>query len=654
MSAHDDVDTDEIFDPIDWNTVSDDIDLDVWNRLNTNLWLPEKIALSNDLPTWKTLSDTEKLVTMRVFAGLTLLDTIQGTVGAISLLPDAVTPHEEAVLLQIAYMEAVHARSYSSIFTTLSNTEDINAVFRWARENPELQTKARIIVGRYRDADPLMRKAASTILESFLFYSGFYIAFKWASMAKLTNTADIIRLILRDECLVGETELLTPTGWRSVAEISTEDQVMQWNPDGTMDFVHPVAVSSHEASETYHLSNKQGHVQQHVSPGHRVIVKRGEKVLEIKAGDLRPQDLDVRTTFVNTGVLTGTEHEPMTAVERLLIAIQADGSFDTSTVNAEGKPRRNGSVSGHVPCTFSLARERKITRLRALAEQAGWEVRDRGVDDRGRTNLQIMVPVDAPRTKKLADIRRYDEMSAQWCAEAIEEVALWDGHVVKENPERITYGSIDPENSLWVQTVASLAGYRTHWGVRTDDRKGTFSDLYRVQIHRGLNWTGAQAVQIEKRDAEKVYGIQVPSSYLLTRLNGSVVVTGNSVHGYYIGYKFQLALRQLPADEQKRITDEVYSLIYELYENEVVYTEDLYDPIGWTEDVKAYLRYNANKALANLGMDPLFPEDSTKMSEAIRSSIDPGAGETHDFFSGSGNAYFMPKTEATEDDDWDF
>jgi ribonucleoside-diphosphate reductase beta chain len=35
---------------------------------------------------------------MRVFTGLTLLDTIQSTVGPVPLIPDAVTRHGEAVL----------------------------------------------------------------------------------------------------------------------------------------------------------------------------------------------------------------------------------------------------------------------------------------------------------------------------------------------------------------------------------------------------------------------------------------------------------------------------------------------------------------------------------------------------------------------------
>src|SRR3546814_11293652 len=83
---------------------------------------------------------------MRVFTGLTLLDTIQGTVGAISLIPDAVTPHEEAVYTNIAFMESVHAKSYSSIFSTLISTKEIDEAFRWSEENENLQRKARIIL----------------------------------------------------------------------------------------------------------------------------------------------------------------------------------------------------------------------------------------------------------------------------------------------------------------------------------------------------------------------------------------------------------------------------------------------------------------------------------------------------------------------------
>lgn len=189
---------------INWNRLEDEKDLEVWNRLTVNFWLPEKVPLSNDVQSWATLRPAERELTIRVFTGLTLLDTIQNTIGAPSMMPDAQTPHEEAVLSNIAFMEAVHARSYSSIFSTLCLTPEVDAAFRWAEENPHLQAKARLILDEYKaGSDPLKRKIASVFLESFLFYSGFYLPMYWSSRAKLTNTADLIRLIIRDEAVHG-------------------------------------------------------------------------------------------------------------------------------------------------------------------------------------------------------------------------------------------------------------------------------------------------------------------------------------------------------------------------------------------------------------------------------------------------------------------
>lgn len=311
---------------INWNRIEDDTDLTIWNRLTSNFWLPEKIPLSNDTTSWNTLTPEEKLLTTRVLTGLTLLDTIQGTVGAVSLIPHALTPHEEAVYTNIAFMESVHAKSYSSIFSTLCSTEEIDDTFRWGRENPYLQKKARMIVDRYDGDDPHKRKIASTLLESFLFYSGFYLPLYWATKAKLTNTADIIRLIIRDE----------------------------------------------------------------------------------------------------------------------------------------------------------------------------------------------------------------------------------------------------------------------------------------------------------------------------------------AVHGYYIGYKYQLGIADLSEQLKDRYKDFTYDLLMDLYDNEVLYTRDLYDGVGLSEDVVGFLNYNANKALMNLGYEPLFPKEATNFSPAVLTSLSPDSNETHDFFSGSGSSYTIGTTEVTEDEDWDW
>ena len=173
--------TDLSIKPINWNRVEDPVALEVWNKLTNNFWLPEKIPLSNDNKSWNTLTQEEKDTVNHVFAGLTTLDTVQAQVGAISLMEDARSQQEEAVYTNIAFMESVHAKSYSSIYTTLNSSDTINEIFRWAENNEFIQKKESIILSHYHGDDPLKRKIASVMLESFLFYSGFYLPL-WLSL----------------------------------------------------------------------------------------------------------------------------------------------------------------------------------------------------------------------------------------------------------------------------------------------------------------------------------------------------------------------------------------------------------------------------------------------------------------------------------------
>lgn len=223
---------------INWNNAEreDPTSYKVWKKLTDNFWLPEKIAISSDLPTWGTLTDEEKLLTMRVFTGLTMLDTIQSRFGAPSLLRDARSLFEEAVYGNIIFMEAVHAKSYSNIFSTLANTTEINSAFRWSQENVYLRKKADIIVSYYKDAEDLTmprlrRKVASTLLESFLFYSGFYLPLYFNGQAKLPNSADIIKLIIRDESVHGY--FIGAKFQEEFVELNSADQeeIKEWTID---------------------------------------------------------------------------------------------------------------------------------------------------------------------------------------------------------------------------------------------------------------------------------------------------------------------------------------------------------------------------------------------------------------------------------------
>ena len=189
--------------PINWNRVEDEKDLEIWNRLTANFWLPEKVPLSNDQSAWQALAPHERTLTMRVFTGLTMLDTVQATVGEICQIQDARTEHEEAVYTNIAFMQSVHARPYSSVFSTLTSTREIDEAYRWAIGNDLLQARCKKVLQHYYGPDPLKRKVSSTLLSSLLLYAGFYLPLHFSVRATLTNTADMIRLILRDKAVHG-------------------------------------------------------------------------------------------------------------------------------------------------------------------------------------------------------------------------------------------------------------------------------------------------------------------------------------------------------------------------------------------------------------------------------------------------------------------
>lgn len=189
--------------PVNWNRLEDPLDGQVWDQLISNFWVPERIPLSTDLPSWRKMSDTEKDITKKIFVSLTSLDTIQAAYGVTSLIEDARTPHESAIYSYIAGQEAIHARSYSYIFTTLCSTKEIDDLFEWAIEDPYLNKKADTVMSHYKGINPHKKKIASTLLESFLFYSGFFWPFYLASRGKLTATADVVALIRDDELVHG-------------------------------------------------------------------------------------------------------------------------------------------------------------------------------------------------------------------------------------------------------------------------------------------------------------------------------------------------------------------------------------------------------------------------------------------------------------------
>ncbi|ASS63645.1 Ribonucleoside-diphosphate reductase subunit beta [Bacillus velezensis] len=131
----------------------------------------------------------------------------------------------------------------------------------------------------------------------------------------------------------------------------------------------------------------------------------------------------------------------------------------------------------------------------------------------------------------------------------------------------------------------------------------------------------------------------------------NLIIRDEAIHGVYVGFLAQEIYGKQEPGVQLEMRDFAVELLTELYDNEVAYTEDLYDAVGLTHDVKRFLRYNANKALQNLGFDPYFEEE--RPNPIVMNGLNTKT-KSHDFFSQKGNGYKKATVEALKDSDFYF
>lgn len=196
---------------VNWNK-QDDLIFMYWNQNIQQFWLDTEFKVSKDITDWSNLTEQEQDTYKKVLAGLTGLDTQQGNIGMNVLGMHVEDMRLQAVYAYMSFIEGVHAKSYSTIFTSLLDSRDTDYLLdEWVPQHPRLTYKADKILERYNKLvtlkptqyDIYMAHVASVFLESFLFYSGFFYPLYLAGQGKMTTSGEIIRKIMLDETIHG-------------------------------------------------------------------------------------------------------------------------------------------------------------------------------------------------------------------------------------------------------------------------------------------------------------------------------------------------------------------------------------------------------------------------------------------------------------------
>lgn len=196
------------YDATNWSEPEDSFSATFYEKYTSQLWFPDEIPLSNDALVWQSLSDDERWTYIHASAGLNALDTLQGEVG-MPALRHLVDGHIRKATLQFqGMMEDIHARSYSLMNKTFLSVAEEREVFQWVRTQPHLQHKIAIVQGVYQNPDishlGIWKKmVVSCMLETALFYSGFFYPLYLAGQGRMVAAGEIFNLIILDEALHG-------------------------------------------------------------------------------------------------------------------------------------------------------------------------------------------------------------------------------------------------------------------------------------------------------------------------------------------------------------------------------------------------------------------------------------------------------------------
>ncbi|EFQ57631.1 class 1b ribonucleoside-diphosphate reductase subunit beta [Streptococcus downei] len=133
-----------------------------------------------------------------------------------------------------------------------------------------------------------------------------------------------------------------------------------------------------------------------------------------------------------------------------------------------------------------------------------------------------------------------------------------------------------------------------------------------------------------------------------------LVIRDESVHGTYLGYKFRQGFDELSPEDQADFQKWMYGFLDELLENEFAYTEEVYSDIGLEDDIKTFVKYNANKSLQNMGFGIYFENATANDVNPIVMNGISIETANHDFFSQVGAGYLMGEAESMSQEDYDF
>ena len=317
-------------------------------------------------------------------------------------------------------------------------------------------------------------------------------------------------------CKKANAEWLSPTGWKRLDELTTNDLMAVYHPESeSIKFEKPLEVFKWNADKWYEFHTRFLH--QINCPNHKMYTIKNSKPHIQSMEDFYNEHQKSLgghrgkfiTTFNKEGITTGlTENEL-----RLLVAYQADGTLYKSEIEYNAR--------------FHFSKKRKVERLLKLLGDMPLRI---STYSNGDTYIYANIP-----TKLIVKEfpKEWYNLNSEELKIIVDEIPFWDGSIGTHN----CYYTSNKDNADFVQFAGSVAGYRSTIFARTRPSisgSGKSVTEYRVNFNTNTMpslWNAKRKTEIKVYNAEKgdiKYCPSTSTGLWLCREFNLITVTGNS------------------------------------------------------------------------------------------------------------------------------
>ncbi|HAN45928.1 MAG TPA: ribonucleotide-diphosphate reductase subunit beta [Cyanobacteria bacterium UBA8156] len=177
----------------------------LYKQMRENFWIPEKIDITQDVTDYANLTPDERRAFDGILSYLTFLDSIQ-TCNIPHLKACVTAPEVALCMAEQTSQECLHNASYQYMIETIIPSDRRDEVYEFWRTDRILKERCEYIAGMYQayvdnptPANYFTALVADYLLEGVYFYNGFIFFYNLASRMLMPGSADIFKMINRDE-----------------------------------------------------------------------------------------------------------------------------------------------------------------------------------------------------------------------------------------------------------------------------------------------------------------------------------------------------------------------------------------------------------------------------------------------------------------------